>query len=218
MENTTKATAYIRVSTTTQDVANQKHGILEYANKTGIVNIDFVEDTVSSRIDWHNRKIGNIIEGMRNGDILIVSEATRLGRSPLEVLEMQRDIIRKGCILHIVKENLVIGVSGKSEIEKAQQEMMLVLLGAIGKMERAFVSVRTKEALAARKAAGVTLGRPRGKQTVVKLDGKRKEIEDLLKKKIPITNIAKILDCCPTTIYAFIKRRKIDYDFKEQRT
>lgn len=215
MENTTKTIAYIRVSTTDQDVANQKHGILEYANRAGITGIEFVEDTVSSRVEWHDRKIGKIISDMRAGDILLVSEATRLGRSPLEVLEMQRDIVRKSCIVHIIKENLVIGISGKSEIEKAQQEMMLVLLGAMGKMERAFISVRTKEALAAKKAAGAKLGRPRGKQLTVRLDPKKKEIEDLLKKKIPITNIARILKCCPTTVYEFIKRRNIDYDFKE---
>ncbi len=215
MENTAKATAYIRVSTTDQDVANQKHGILEYANRMGITGIEFVEDTVSSRVDWHDRKIGKIINDMRAGDILLVSEATRLGRSPLEVLEMQRDIVEKSCIVHIIKENLVIGISGKSEIEKAQQKMMLVLLGAMGEMERAFVSMRTKEALAARKAAGVVLGRPKGKQLTVRLDRRKKEIEDLLKKKVPITNIAKILNCCPTTVYEFIRRRNLNYEFEK---
>ena len=38
--------AYLRVSTDQQDVDNQRHGILEYANRNGISSIQFVEDTV----------------------------------------------------------------------------------------------------------------------------------------------------------------------------
>ena len=38
--------AYLRVSTDAQDVNNQKHGILEYANRMGLVNLAFVEDAV----------------------------------------------------------------------------------------------------------------------------------------------------------------------------
>ena len=36
--------AYLRVSTDSQDVNNQKHGILEYSNRLGLSNLVFVED------------------------------------------------------------------------------------------------------------------------------------------------------------------------------
>ena len=39
--------AYLRVSTDQQDLDNQRHGILEYANQQGISGLQFVEDTVS---------------------------------------------------------------------------------------------------------------------------------------------------------------------------
>ncbi len=216
MENS-RIFAYVRVSTTDQDVANQKHGVLEYANQKGLTNITFIEDNVSSRVDWQDRKIGKLIHDMREGDTLLCSEVTRLGRSPLEVLEMQREIITKKCVLHIVKENLIIGTSGKTEIEILQQEFMLIFLGMVGKMERAFISTRTKESLARLKAEGVKLGRPSRPQLKVKLDSRRAELEKLLEKGIPITNISKILDVSTETIYQYIRKRNIKYNFRDMK-
>ena len=50
--------AYLRVSTDAQDVENQKHGILEYANQNGISGLEFIEDTVSGKKKWRARKLG----------------------------------------------------------------------------------------------------------------------------------------------------------------
>ncbi len=41
--------AYLRVSSDKQDLHNQRHGILEYANIHALSPIQFVEDTVSGR-------------------------------------------------------------------------------------------------------------------------------------------------------------------------
>jgi DNA invertase Pin-like site-specific DNA recombinase len=39
--------AYLRVSTDRQDVANQRHGILDYANAHGLGLLQFVEEALS---------------------------------------------------------------------------------------------------------------------------------------------------------------------------
>ena len=39
--------AYLRVSTNQQDVDNQRHGILEYANQKSLGHLEFVEDAVA---------------------------------------------------------------------------------------------------------------------------------------------------------------------------
>lgn len=41
--------AYLRVSSDSQDVANQKHGIYEYSNKVGLANLCFVEDVITGK-------------------------------------------------------------------------------------------------------------------------------------------------------------------------
>ena len=62
--------AYLRVSTDAQDVENQKHGILEYANKRGLAGIQFVEDTVTGKKPWKERKIGELLtQRAKKGDI-----------------------------------------------------------------------------------------------------------------------------------------------------
>ena len=48
--------AYLRVSTDQQDLDNQRHGILEYANQQGISGLQFVEDTVSGKVKWGELK------------------------------------------------------------------------------------------------------------------------------------------------------------------
>ena len=188
-----KVIAYLRVSQGDQDVENQKFGILEYANKLGLTNVDFIEDVITSRVYWKVRKIGDIINSLERGDILLVSETTRLGRSSLEVLEIQQEVLTKFAILHIVKENILIGNAGQTNIEQIIQKTMLSLLGNMGEMERAFISKRTKEALDKKKADGVVLGRPKGGDTIWTLDRKYKQMFDLMKKGISIPNMLKIV-------------------------
>jgi Resolvase, N terminal domain len=59
--------AYLRISTDKQDVDNQRHGLLEYANSHKLMPLEFREDTVSSKIRWRERGIGKILEGARAG-------------------------------------------------------------------------------------------------------------------------------------------------------
>ena len=54
--------AYLRVSTHTQDVENQKLSVLDYCNSQGIAPIEFVEDTTSGRRSWRDREIGRLLD------------------------------------------------------------------------------------------------------------------------------------------------------------
>ncbi|MEZ9038646.1 recombinase family protein, partial [Vibrio cyclitrophicus] len=80
--------AYLRVSSDSQDVANQKHGIYDYTNKVGIGNLVFVEDVVTGKKKWRQRKLGALVEGMTNGDCIVFAEVSRIARSTLQVLEV----------------------------------------------------------------------------------------------------------------------------------
>ena len=73
--------AYLRVSTHTQDVENQKLSVLDYCNSQGIAPIEFVEDTTSGRRSWRDREIGRLLETADAGDVLVAAEVSRLARS-----------------------------------------------------------------------------------------------------------------------------------------
>ncbi|UTZ29838.1 recombinase family protein (plasmid) [Vibrio campbellii] len=192
--------AYLRVSSDSQDVANQKHGIYEYCNRVGIVNLFFIEDVVTGKKKWHERKLGELIEGMEVGDKLIFAEVSRIARSTLQVLEVLEVCMAKGIDVYIAKQNMQLDGS-------MQAKITATVLGLAAEIEREFISMRTKEALAARKKAGVTLGRPRGEAEKLKLDPKRDQIEKYLGMGLGIRPTAKLIDEAPSTLRDYIKRR-----------
>ena len=77
--------AYLRVSTHTQDVENQKLSVLDYCNAQGIAPIEFVEDTTSGRRSWRDREIGRLLETADAGDVLVAAEVSRLARIMQEI-------------------------------------------------------------------------------------------------------------------------------------
>ena len=196
--------AYLRVSTDQQDVDNQRHGILEYANSHHLTPITFVEDSVSGRIGWRDRKVGTLLlETASNNDVVLFSEVSRMGRSTLQVLEMLETSMDRGLTVHIAKQRMVLDGS-------MQARITATVLGLAAEIERELISQRTIEALARRKASGKPLGRPKGrKATTLKLDPKETEIRGYLAKGISKRSIAKLVECSPSTLYDWLARRNI---------
>ncbi len=194
--------AYLRISTDSQDVDNQRHGILEYANGHSLTGLHFVEDTVSGKKKWKDRKLGELVDTLVKGDVIIFAEISRMARSTLQVLEILEVCISRGISVHITKQNIVLDGS-------LQAKIMATMLGLAAEIERDFISMRTTEALAARKAAGQTLGRPRGPAENLKLDRLRPEIEKYLRKDLSVRSIAKLIDQPVTTVHDYVKRHKL---------
>jgi len=192
--------AYLRVSTDAQDVANQRYGLLEYANETNLVPVKIVEDSASGKIAWKKRKLGEMLEKAEAGDTILFAEVSRLGRSTLQVLEFLQVAAQKGVSVHITKNKMVMDGS-------MQAKVMAVMFGLAAEIERELISARTKEALAKRKAEGVKLGRPRGQAQKLALDSKADEIKKLLEKGVSKASIAKIVECSPQTLYLWLERR-----------
>ena len=194
--------AYLRISTDSQDVDNQRHGILEYANRHNLAGLNFVEDTVSGKKKWKDRKLGELVDTLVKGDVIIFAEISRMARSALQVLEILEVCIARGISVHITKQNIVLDGS-------LQAKIMATMLGLAAEIERDFISMRTTEALAARKAAGQTLGRPRGPAENLKLDRLRPDIEKYLRKDLSVRSIAKLIDQPVTTVHDYVKRHKL---------
>lgn len=193
--------AYLRVSTDRQDVENQKHGILEYCNDRNISGLEFVRDAASGKVKWRDRKIGGLLtELCQPGDTVVFAEISRMARSTLQVLEILEYCAQHKINVHIAKQRMVLDDSMQSRITAT-------VLGLAAEIEREFISLRTKEALAKRKQEGHTLGRPKGKAETVKLDARDAEIIGYLEKQVSKRAIAKIIGCAPSTLYEWIERR-----------
>jgi len=193
--------AYIRVSTDKQETENQKFEILKYANEKRLGNVEFIEETVSGRKSWKDRKIGVLIPELQKGDILIVTELSRLGRSMLEIMELLSILLRNGIELHVVKSNQIL----KDDL---QSKVFAMAFSIAAEIERELISQRTKEALQRRKAEGKPLGRPKGSYSS-KLDKYKEQIDEFLSKGVSISSIAKIIGVPYSTLYNYLTRREI---------
>lgn len=199
-----KTVAYLRVSKDTQDVKNQKLAILEFAQKEKISVDQFVEITVSSRKSTKERRIDQLLDLLSSGDTLIVSELSRMGRSVGEIITIVDTLARRKIRLLAVKEG--IRLDGE---ESLQTKIMVTMFSLFAEIERELISMRTKEALAAAKAKGKKLGRPKGSKGKSKLDGKEAEIKRLLELNVSKASIAKITGVDRGTLYHFIKSREL---------
>ena len=73
-------------------------------------------------------------------------------------------------------------------------------------VERDLISERTKEGLAAARAKGRLLGRPKGALGTSRLDGKEEEIRILLQKQVSKASIAKIVGVSRTALHPPVRR------------
>lgn len=167
-----KTIAYLRVSTTDQDLEKDKAAILHLANEKDMGKVIFIEEKVSGTVPWKKRKIAEVIEELTTGDNLLVSELSRIGRSMLEIMQVLQIALEKGVNVYAVKGNWQLD-------DSIQSKIVAMVFSMAAEIERDLISKRTKEALTAKKAAGMKLGRPTGVGKS-KLDQFRPEIEALL--------------------------------------
>lgn len=200
-----KTYAYIRVSTDKQDANNQRLEILEYARQRGLRVDEFVEITISSRQTSKERRVDELMEKIRSADTLIVSELSRLGRSTGDVINLVKELAERKIRLIAIKQN--IDINGDRDMTS---KIMVTIFSLLAELERDMISLRTKEALAAKKRQGITLGKPKGTIQKSKFDKDRKKIEELLGYGLSVRKIAEVLNY-PTHrgLNTYINTRKL---------
>ena len=197
-----KTVAYLRVSTAQQDAGSQRLAILEYARKHDLRVDDFIEATAPGRASETRRRIDELMGVLHPGDRLVVSELSRLGRSPGQIVAILDALAKQSISFIAIKES--IRVEGKQDI---QTKVMTTLFALFADVERDLISERTREGLARAKASGKKLGRPKGSLGVSRLDGKEDEIRRFLKLGVSKSAIAKITGVSRPTLYHFVSSR-----------
>lgn len=144
---------YARVSTDKQ--TNDK--FISSLVEAGVPKDNIVEEVISGTKSWKNRKLGELVYSLSQGDRILVPELSRLGRGAGDVLTLRDYLIQKGITVETQKEGYRIG-AGMRPADK----MVITVMSAVMEMERDYISERTKEGLLHAKAKGKKLGGSRG--------------------------------------------------------
>ncbi len=199
-----KTLAYLRASTDQQETNNQKLEILEFARKKEITIDDYIELTISSRKTQKQRRIVELISRLNPSDTLIVTELSRLGRSTAEVIALINALVENNVRVMILKQNMDINQHDMNS------KIIITLFSLFGELERDLVSARTKEALAAKKAQGQILGKPKGTIQKSKFDPHVEKIKDLLEMGLSVRKIARVLGYSNhIALNTYINKRKL---------
>ncbi|RSX58806.1 master DNA invertase Mpi family serine-type recombinase [Bifidobacterium samirii] len=197
---------YIRVSTDRQTVENQRFEITRFAETEGLEVDGWIEETISGTKAVNKRKLGELLETIEEGDLIICSELSRLGRSLFMIMDILNQCMEQGVRVWTVKEGYRLG-------DDIQSKVLAFAFGLSAEIERNLISQRTKEALARRRQEGVTLGRPVGRRSaVVKLSGYEQDIRAMLDAGITKAEIARRYHVHRATVGRFIETRMADSD------
>ncbi|GMO52002.1 MAG: master DNA invertase Mpi family serine-type recombinase [Treponemataceae bacterium] len=193
---------YIRVSTDKQTVENQRFEIKRFCKRRKVKIEKWIEETISGVKKPGKRQLGVLLKGIQEGDLIICSELSRLGRSLFMIMNILSYCLDAGARVWTVKDGYRLG-------DDIQSKVLAFAFGLSAEIERDLISQRTREALQRRKTEGKRLGRPPGAAVRLKLDGREPEIEKMLKRGVPKTEIGRAFGVHRSTVLEFARRRHI---------
>lgn len=176
---------YLRVSTGKQVLANQEDEIRRFAESRNLKVDSWVTEVVSGKQKERDRKLGGLLRRMKRGDTIIVTEISRLSRTLTDLMTIMGRCLNKGINLYTTKEKYCFDNSINSKV-------LCFAFGLVAELERNLISMRTKEALALRRAEGTVLGRKKGSCTKLKiLTTNRKNVLRMLEEGKSISEICR---------------------------
>lgn len=176
---------YIRVSTSTQTAENQKIQIKKYCKEKRLHNIVWYSETISGTISPEKRKLGELIETAEEGDVLICTEVSRLGRSMMMIMNVLDEFLKKKVKVVAIKENFVLD-------DSIACKALMFAFGLSADIERSLISERTKSGLERARKRGKRIGRQKGeKPHYFKLTPYKAKIKRYMKEGRSINSMAR---------------------------
>lgn len=191
---------YARISTGKQKTDRQID-ILEKYNLDRI----YADVVTGSNFDRPNYK-KLVEEILREGDELFIKEVDRLGRNKRENLEELRKLKERGIIIRILEIPTTLAVENNTTKQnklmiEMMNNMLIEMYTTFAELELEKIRTRTREALAAKKDRGETLGRPK-----IQMPKNFKKVYKQYKNRdITAVQAMKLLDLKKTTFYKLVK-------------
>jgi DNA invertase Pin-like site-specific DNA recombinase len=192
---------YLRVSTAKQDENNYKTSILQLANEKDLGKVLWIQETISGRKDWRHRLLGQEFEKMKEGDIIVVGEYSRIGRDFLQSMEFLAECRRRGVKVYSTLGDIPMN-------NDATSNLLLAVTAWKNQCERENLAYRTKIGMAAHQAHGSVLGRR--KEMILDKDiNNEKKISEMLASGVKLKCICETFKCTAPTIRKYIKQHSL---------
>jgi len=199
---------YVRVSTDKQSVESQRFEIEEFCKKNNISIDGWLEETISGKKDFIKRKLGELINFLEKGDILICADLSRLGRDMLMIMEILSILMKKEINLWTIKENYRLGSDITSKV-------LAFAFSLAAEIQRDLISQNTKAGLRSAREKGKFGGRRPGLTDRAKDQAKlaasmfRENFKD---EKYTVREMCKMVGISRTTFYKYLKLEGIKFE------
>lgn len=193
---------YCRVSTNKQTAKNQKVAIQEWLRRNKAKNPQWIMEAASGRKEPGKRKLGKALESLSEGDILVVTELSRLGRSLIMIFNVLQSMLERKVKVVAIKENFVL----KDDV---YSKVLAFAFGLSAEIERDLISERTKMGLERARKEGKLLGWKKGVPHKLKLRGKGAYIKRELAKGRSQSELARELKVSWPTMNRFVRLKRL---------
>jgi len=183
---------------------HQYFGILAYGVEHRLGQVEFVEEAEFGLDDPENRNLCDLLEKLRSGDTLIVSDIHRLGRSTVEILGVFKKILRRQAAVCAFDVQHDLGSDPIFRGIPCIQSLLTLSLKEL-ELRLSKLSSNTKRI----DGTAAVLGRPVGSIGVSRLDGRDAEIKSMLAEGTSKAAIARELGISRPALHDYIVSRKL---------
>ena len=190
--------AYLRVTIDKQHLERQKDEITRYASANGWEISKWITDIVDGKRKESELTLFRVLDRMKKGDKVIITDIARFGRTLSEVMTLLSKCMTLGVHVYSINDRYLLD-------DSLNMEVVSTTCNLVSEIEHHLMSVRTKEALNHKKEKeGLQLGRPKGtdaKQSL--LDANKDEVMNMLERGDTVVMICKHFNVSRNTYYQF---------------
>lgn len=195
--------AYLRASVSKQQIEDQRSDLENYASEKGVQISKWLTEVADGRRKEQDHYLRRVIDRMQAGDVLMITDVSRLGRTLSDVMAILSHCTGKGVHVCSVKDRYLLDTS-------LDLRVISSTFSLVAELEHHLMSSRTSEALAHKKTTGGTLGRPKGtdaKQSM--LEENKEEVINMLERGDTVVEICKRFNVSRNTYYQFRRNYSI---------
>jgi DNA invertase Pin-like site-specific DNA recombinase len=191
---------YVRVSTEQQSYESQ---VLAISQRFKVDT--WVEEKRSGTVEVSKRDLGELIHKLQAGDVLVVTELSRLGRSLAMIYQVVTELKNKKVRCVAIKNSFDLNPANQNDIVA---EVIMFAFGLSAQLERQLISECSKMGIQKAKEQGKQIGKRKGDiPYYVKLRPYQAEIIEKRKNGGTILGLAKQYNVTWKTMQSFLNKR-----------